>query len=215
MLSLLALMAALACQADPTRRDFAPKAKTAKAFIFEGWTQESTHQPDLNGDGKPDLVMVLATRDNETRRVLAALAVPGGYRNIGEAVLPGYPLGPAEVTFTDLKVLVVTDLTGGTTATQAIMRYRYEPSTGAGDGMRYIGLDLTNYSRTNQHDSVRLSYNWLTGDRIEQVDRLTKRGDYAPQKAMRKHIEPTRYFMEDTADPDDFLSAERDHGDSR
>jgi len=91
------------------------------------------------------------------------------------------------------------------------MRYRYEPSTGIGDGMRYIGLDLTNYSRTNQHDSIHLSYNWLTGNHVRQVNRLTKRGDYAPQKAISKKLEPQRYFMEDTADPDDLLSVELDH----
>jgi hypothetical protein len=215
MLSLMALMAALACQADPARHNLPARARTAQAFVPKGWTQESAHQPDLDADGKPDLVLVLAGPDNEARRLLAALATPGGYRNIGEAALPGYPLGPAEVTFTDRKVLVVTDLTGGTTAVQMVARYRYEAAPGGGDGMRYIGLDLTNYSRTNQHDSIHLSYNWLTGDRIEQVDRLTKRGDYAPQKPRRTHIEPTRYFMEDTADPEDFLSTELDHGDSR
>lgn len=209
LLATLALV--LACQADPARHDLPAKGRNAQAFIPKGWTQESAHQPDLNGDGQPDLVLVLAGPDNEVRRLLAALTVPGGYRNIGEAALPGYPLGPAEVAFTDRKVLVVTDLTGGTTANQSVMRYRYEAATGAGDGMRYIGLDLTNYSRTNQHDLTHLSYNWLTGDHVRQVNRLTKRGDYAPQKPIRKKLEPQRYFMEDTADPDDFLSVEMDH----
>lgn len=47
------------------------------------------------------------------------------------------------------------------------------------------------------------------------MDRLTKRGDYAPQKPKCTHIEPRRYVMEDTADPDDFLSMELDHRDGR
>lgn len=209
LLATLAL--SLACQADPARHTLPATGRNAQAFLPKGWTQESANTPDLNGDGKLDLVLVLAGPDNEQRRLLAALAGPTGYRNIGEAQLPGYPLGPADVTFNARKVLVVVDLTGGTTANQTTMRYRYEAQPGGAGGMRYIGLDITHYSRTNQHDSFELSYNWLTGERVSQRNKLTGRGDYAPQKASRTKIAPTRCLMEDTADPDDVLSAELDH----
>lgn len=208
---LATLAVALACQAEPARRELPAKGRDAAAFLPKGWVQESAHDPDLDGDGKPDLVLVMAGPDNEARKLLAALSAPGGYRNIGEASLPGYPLGPADVSFTARKVLVVVDLTGGTTANQTTMRYRFEPSPGGG-AMRYIGLDISNYSRTNRHDATHLSYNWLTGARSRQVDRLTRRGDYAPQKAKVSPGEPRCYFMEDTADPDDLLSAELNPG---
>ena len=206
---LFAAVVALACQPDPARRQLPAMGRDASTFVPKGWTQESLHQPDLNGDGTLDRVLVIRDADVENRRLLAAIATPRGYRNVGEASLPGYPLGEAEVTFTDKGVLVIKDLTGGTTATAATMRYRFDTVSGA---MRYIGLDLTNYSRTDQHDAIHFSYNWLSGERVKQVDRLTKRGDYAPQKAERRKGAPQCWFMEDTADPDDFLSVEMDHG---
>jgi hypothetical protein len=191
------------------------RGRNAAAFVPKGWTQESAHTPDLDKDGKPDLVMVVRAPENENRRLLAARATANGYRNIGEAYLPTYPLGDASVNFTARGVLVVEDLTGGTTATNSIMRYRYAPpQPGSPEGrMRYIGLDVTVYSRTNRHDATKLSYNWLTGERSRQIDKLTKRGDYAPQPAKRAKGEPRDWYMEDTADPDDFLSAEMGHGD--
>ena len=204
---LFATVAALACQPDPARRQLPPLGRDARAFIPKGWTQESLHQADLNGDGTPDRVLVIRDADVENRRLLAAVSTPRGYRNVGEAGLPGYPLGEAEVTFSDKGVLVVKDLTGGTTATAATMRYRFDAASG---GMRYIGLDLTNYSRTNQHDAIHYSYNWLSGERVKQVDRLTKRGDYAPQKAQRHKGGPQCWFMEDTLDPEDLLSVGMD-----
>ena len=204
---LFAVVAALACQPDPARRTLPAMGRDARAFIPKGWTQESLHQPDLNGDGTPDRVLIIRDADVENRRLLAAIATPRGFRNVGEASLPGYPLGEASVTFSDKGVLVVEDLTGGTTATAATMRYRFDAASG---GMRYVGLDLTNYSRTNQHDAIHFSYNWLTGDRVKRVDRLTKRGDYAPQKAQRRKGAPQCWFMEDTADPEDLLSAGMD-----
>jgi len=183
----------------------AERAAAPGDFTPPGWTVESEHHPDLDNDGAPDLVLILAAPDNESRRLLAARAGGGGYRNIGEAELPGYPLGEAEVTFTDRAVLVIKDLTGGTTAVEATLRYRYEPP----GRMRFIGQDITLYSRTNQHDATHLSFNWLTGDRVEQTDRLTRNGDYKPLPAKRTRGAPKVYHMEDTADPNAFLSGER------
>lgn len=189
--------------------------RNAAAFILHGWNQESAHTPDLDKDGKLDLVLIVRAPDNEDRRLLAARSTPAGYRKIGEAILPPYPLGDASVTFTDKGVLEVEDLIGGTTATQSTMRYRYAPAMAGWPAgrMRYIGLDLTNYSRTNRHDATTLSYNWLTGDWSRQTDKLTRRGGYAPQPPKRAKGKPRDLYMEDTADPDDFLSAEQGRND--
>lgn len=176
----------------------------APAFVPAGWTVESEHRPDLDGDGRPDLVLIVAAPDNEARQLIAARSAGDRYAKIGETELPGYPLGPAEVAFTDRAVLVIKDLSGGTTATEATLRYRYE----APGRMRFIGQDLTHYSRTNRHDATHLSFNWLTGERVSQIDRLTAQGDYKPLPARRSRGEPRLYYMEDTADPADFLSSE-------
>ena len=205
MLLLAAAATALACAPDPARRQGPAFGGDPTAFIPRGWATESMHLPDLDRDGKPDLVLVVRDVDYENRRLIAAVATPKTYRNVGEAPLPGYPMGAAGVEFTPRGVLVVTDLTGGTTAIQAVYRYRYEGPSAA---MRYIGLDATHYSRTNRHDALRLSFNWLTGDFSKRVDKLTRRGDYAPQKTVRGKDQPRCWFMEDTEDPENFVQAE-------
>jgi len=212
---LLAAATALACQPDLSRREGPAYGRDASVFVPKGWSQESLWQPDLNGDGTLDRVLIARDADNAARRVIAAVATSRGYRNVGEASLPGYPLGDAGVEFTSRGVLVITDLTGGTTANQSVMRYRYEGPSATQGAMRFIGLDVTNYSRTNQHDALKLSFNWLTGGWSRQVDKLTKRGDYAPQKAVTGKAEVTCRFMEDTPDPDDLISAELPHGDAK
>lgn len=208
LFALAAAAAATTCQAEPAKRHGPAYGVDAPAFIPKGWTQDSVDSFDLNGDGRVDLVLVARGPDSEERRLIAAVSTPTGYRNVGEAPLPGYPLGNASVAFTRRGVLTVTDLVGGTTANQSVMRYRYEGPDAMHGAMRYIGLDVGHYSRTNQHDALKLSFNWLTGDFSRQVDKLTKRGDYAPQKAVRGKDEPRCWFMEDTEDPQNYVDAE-------
>jgi hypothetical protein len=215
MLLLFAAAAAAAtCQPDTSRREGPAFGRDAAAFTPKGWDRESLNQPDLNRDGTPDMVLVVRDGDQERRRLIAAIATPRDLRNVGEASLPGYPVGGgANVEFNARGVLVVTDLTGGTTANQTVMRYRYEGPSALQGAMRLIGLDISNYSRTNQHDSLELSFNYLTGDWSRQTNKLTKRGDYAPQKPVRGKSGVSCKFMEDTADPVDVISAEVPHGD--
>jgi hypothetical protein len=210
----LAAASAAACQPDTTRREGPAFGRDAAAFTPKGWDRESLNDPDLNRDGTPDLLLVVRDGDQERRRLIAAVATPRGFRNVGEAALPGYPVGGgAHIEFNARGVLFVTDLTGGTTANQTVMRYRYEGPSALQGAMRLIGLDIGNYSRTNQHDSLDLSFNYLTGDWSRQLNKLTKRGDYAPQRPVRGKGEAACKFMEDTADPDDIISAEVPHGD--
>jgi hypothetical protein len=198
---------ALACEAQPARRKGPAFGRDATAFTPKGWSGESISQPDLNADGKTDLVVVVRDPDAENRRMTAAVATAKGFRNVGEAELPPYPLGAASV---EVKrgVLVVTDLTGGTTADQTVYRYRYEGPNAMAGAMRFIGMDIGHYSRTNQHDSLDLSFNWLTGDFRKQVNKLTKRGDYAPQKPVQGKDQPRCVFMEDTENPENYVEAE-------
>lgn len=215
MLMILVAAAALTCHVDASRRALPALGRDAGAFTPKGWTIESRHAFDLNRDGTPDLVLVVRHPDNEARKLVAAVATPRGLRNAGEAQLPGYPLGDANVEFNARGVLVVTDLVGGTTANQTVYRYRYEGPSAADGAMRFTGMDIGNYSRTNQHDSTTLSYNYLTGGFEKRVDRLTKRGDYVPTKPVRRTGAPECRFMDDTPDPDDILSSELDNGEKR
>jgi len=67
--------------------------------------------------------------------------------------------------------------------------------------MRLIGDDVHYYSRTNAHDSVRISTNRLTGLRIRSVDRLTDAGDYAPEPEVRERVDTYPIFMGTAPDP--------------
>lgn len=167
-----------------------------------GWSRESEATGDLDHDGRPDIALIVVSPDGEHRMLSVARGAPVGYRRVGQASLPTDPLGPASLSFSSKGVLVVTDLVGGTTATQAVYRFRYDPATGR---MRLIGLDATRYSRTNQHDAVKLSINYLTGQRVDQIDRLTSAGDYDPQPQRRRKGRPAVLYMEDTPDPDSLL----------
>src|ERR1043165_2476688 len=122
MLFLAALAAAAAvCTVDTSRRQLPATGIDVLPFIPKGWTRESISDLDLNGDGHSDLVVVSRHPDNEARKLVAALWTARGWRNVGEATLPGFSLGDAHVELNARKVLVVTDLTGGTTANQAVM----------------------------------------------------------------------------------------------
>lgn len=68
-------------------------------------------------------------------------------------------------------VLLLRDMTGGTTAVASTHRFRWDAKLGA---MRLIGLDATLYSRTYAHDGQEPSWNLLTGSLVNRTLRLNK-----------------------------------------
>ncbi|MET0654434.1 MAG: hypothetical protein ABWY94_02525 [Pseudoxanthomonas sp.] len=175
-----------------------------------GMELETRLDADLNGDRLTDIAFVAR---NEDRRVLGVLLgylaeVDMGHTPNGKAELAIGALGPASLT-APKGVLVVEDLTGGTTATAATYRYRYD---GKQERMRLIGLDAQRYSRTNSHDSLKLSWNLLDGTHIVERGALNRSGQgdeayfySAPEKTMHK-TQPV--WMENTPNPDDLIDAE-------
>ncbi len=165
---------------------------------------------DLNGDGEIDTAYGVSS-DDARRVTVLATQKPGAktpYRPVGVLKLEPYPLGPVSLSITK-GVLKVEDLTGGTTATSAIYRYRFEPATGR---MRLIGLDATAYSRTYAHDGFETSWNLLTGDAVTRELRLNKHGgDAAYDKAAKRRFKrPSKpLYMETTPDPDEVMTSLR------
>lgn len=191
-----------------------PSDQDLLADLPEGAHLEVRRNGDINGDGIPDVAFV---GGNEKARWLV---VKIGYKDeldwgfepasVNRQLDP-YPLGSASLSVKK-NVLVVEDLTGGTTATMATYRYRWEP---ASKRMRLIGLDATTYSRTNSHDSIETSWNLLTGAHVATrgiVNTAAKRDDdpaymYAnPERTVRKSVP---VYMEDTPDPAGLLEAEQ------
>ncbi|MEH6421672.1 hypothetical protein [Pseudomonas sp. CGJS7] len=209
------LCAALCLLSAPAWAQSEPKpaippltTEAAAAMLDGGLTLEQRKDGDFDGDGETDTVIVGRSDD---RRVLMALLayrseVDLGHQPVGTLELDAYPLGGASISMRK-GVLVIEDLTGGTTATQTTYRYRYEPKT---QRMRLIGLDAQNYSRTNSHGTLKLSWNLLTGDRVIErgEPNVSGKGDeaivYAPAKRDKRASKPL--YMETTPNPDELLN---------
>ncbi len=168
---------------------------------------ETRADGDLNGDGNPDTVFVVASPDE--RHLYAVLSYRGevdmGHEPAGNFKLEPDPLGPAALTI-DKGVLTIRDLTGGTTALSATYRYR-AATTKAGPRMRLIGLDATVYSRTYAHDGNEMSWNVATGDTITSLLKVSETGDRGYDKLYpRKFKRPVQtIYMEDTPGAEDEL----------
>jgi hypothetical protein len=162
---------------------------------------EARADGDLNGDGDPDTVFVVASPDE--RHLYVVLSYRGevdiGHEPGGNFKLGPDRLGPAGLTISK-GVLTIRDLTGGTTALSATYRYR-AATTKDGQRMRLIGLDAKVYSRTYAHDGDEMSWNVATGDTITTLLKITGTGeDRAYDKLYtRKFKRPVRtIYMEDT-----------------
>jgi hypothetical protein len=203
---LVAGLAASAVAADA-------QAAVPDAILLEdlpaGSSLEARLDADIDGDGLADVAFVGGNEDQ--RWLVAKIAHPGGFEpaSIGRNLQP-YPLGPASLSVKK-NVLLVEDLTGGTTATAATYRYRFDP---AAKRMRLIGLDAERYSRTNSHDSLKISWNLLTGAH-EVVRGMLDAHPEGDDDAAYRYTKPDRtlrksnpVYMEDTPDPDDLIDAE-------
>jgi hypothetical protein len=201
--SCLLLSLATAAAAASAAERIQPALMTAEdlaAYMPAGATIETRLDADFSGDGLRDLAFV--ARNDETRvlKVMVAYGteVDMGYDPAGEMAMGDSPLGAAGLG-AKKGVLIVEDLDGGTTAIQSLYRFRYDPKARR---MRLIGDDVTLYSRSYAHDSIKISSNRLTGERITVVGKLE--GDaYVDQPAKRSRVPKTPVYMEDAPLPED------------
>lgn len=178
-------------------------------MLAAGEDVETRLTGDFNADGQPDLAYV-ARRDDE-RQLRVALSFVNEFELGAEVeeklTLPPTSLGPALLKF-QAGVLILTDLTGGTTATNTVYRFRKDKAGKPGAWMRLIGLDTALYSRTWAHDGFELSWNLLTGTLTSRTLRLNKGGGdagYLPTrlKAVARPTAPV--WLADTPDPDELI----------
>jgi hypothetical protein len=192
-LFVLALVAApVAAQVGPPQSDLA-----------EGETVEVEYNADFNGDGHWDVAYVVRAEDRRELRVATTIITEV---EIGEnppqvLALDPDPLGDAVLKLKG-NVLVLEELTGGTTATFSTHRFRWDAKLQA---MRLIGLDATLYSRTFAHDGMKASWNLLTGDFTSHTLKL--RGgdsdiayDEVDKRRKKKRSAPVRLEQSPTGD---------------
>jgi hypothetical protein len=200
MLPFAALAAGPAAAPDPFA--LVEGAMDTGDFVGAGVRQETVLSGDFNADGETDIAMV--ARNDERRVLLVFLGQHrGGLRRIGIGELDPFPLGEAQLS-APKGVLVIEDLTGGTSAVQSTYRYRFEKATGR---MRLIGDDVSHYSRTWQHGTTTISTNRLNGKRITTVNDLVgepgENASLGPDK-VTDSIVPTepRLYLEDAPAPE-------------
>lgn len=176
----------------------------------EGQAVEAEVMADFNGDGYGDLAYVVRGEDHRLLRVVTSLAgqFDLDFHPPQELPLDPYPLGDAVLEVRDGprgSVLIVKDLTGGTTAVFSTHRFRWDAKLRA---MRLIGLDATLYSRTFSHDGMEASWNLLTGDFTSHRLKLRADGgdaayDEVDRKRTKKPSAPLR--LENSPSGDDLL----------
>ncbi len=196
---LFLILAQTTLAATSTRPQIArPDSDTLKSYSPDNTEIEARLDGDFTGDGLNDVAFIAASEEKRVLIVMAAYAdeFSMGHEPVGQAELETFPLGAATLSFKK-GVLVVEDLTGGTTAISALYRYRFDKTK---KRMQLIGDDVMQYSRTYQHDSLKVSTNRLTGKSISQVGKL-KEDSYEYQPATIKKVSTKAIYMEDTPNP--------------
>jgi hypothetical protein len=187
----------------------APDSAALLEDLPAGSSLEARLDADIDGDGVADVAFIGGNEDQ--RWLVAKMGLEnGGFESAAIDHRLAHPLGPASLS-AKKRVLLVEDLTGGTTATATTYRYRWDQ---AAKRMRLIGLDAERYSRTNSHDSLKISWNLLTGD-FETVRGMLNEHPKGDDDAAYRYTKPERtirksspVYMEDTPDPDDLVDAE-------
>ncbi len=176
--------------------------RSAASLTPAGWSRECEATGDLDRDGRPDLALILVSADGGHRMLATGRGTPQGFRKIGEASLPLNPARPAEISINDKGVLTVDDEVGEESAIRTTYRFRYEAQSGR---VRLAGLDVAHFSRTGAHDTTKVSINFATGERVDQLEKLEADGTFTTQKARRRKGRPAVLYMESTPAPDTVL----------
>ncbi|NOU04339.1 MAG: hypothetical protein HOO94_11880 [Novosphingobium sp.] len=171
-----------------------------------GATIETRLDADITGDGLRDIVVV--GRGEDERRLVVLVGYSSdtdmGYRPVGEMAMDISPLGSVELSL-KAGVLIVEDLTDGTTAISSLYRFRYDKPA---DRMRLIGDDVTLYSRTCTHGSVEISTNRLTGVQVTTRSELRCKGGnvrLVEAKPVTNRVSRKPVYIEEAPDPAETL----------
>ncbi|MFL5386289.1 MAG: hypothetical protein ACJ8GN_27545 [Longimicrobiaceae bacterium] len=213
--SLAAAPRAFAQNAAPFPASAVPaRGARVEAFVPAGWKAAREVGGDLNGDGRADRVVHVVeagthydpdaiTAAPEAQALLILLAEPGGgWRRAGMAtrllqtIVPQYGL---QLTIRR-GVLIVNQNFGMTEVTDLTHRFRLEPATGR---FLLIGRDQFNYHRPQElSDPVKVSENYLTGQRLTTTGHYTSGGGYR-ETERRESIPRTKSYFDQIDEVDE------------
>jgi hypothetical protein len=185
-----------------------------QAFIPAGWKAAHEVTGDLNGDGRPDRVVHVVqagtyydpdaiTAAPESQALLILLAEPGGgWRRAAMATRLLQTIVPQWGLNLTIRhgVLIVNQNYGMTEVADVTHRFRLEPATGR---FLLIGRDQLNYHRPQElTDPVKVSENYLTGQRLTTTGHYTSGGGYR-ETEQRESIPRTKAYFDDIDELDE------------
>ena len=195
---------------DPARVPL--EATRVEEFAPRGWKIHSQAWGDLNGDGRLDAALILFDKslddaparsiENPSPALVIVLATEQGrWRRAGinTRMIVSDDSGFAPLQLQNTKGVVVlrqeeqSDISANTNDYAYTYRFRYEP---AADRFLLIGEDNENTQRGAAADGIRVSDNYLTGERIITVMHAS-RGKYVKETNAARHIEKQRVFLEE------------------
>lgn len=187
------------------------EAARPEEFTPRGWKVHSRAAGDLDGDGRPDLALLLldqsaenAQRSVENPRpaLLILLATPQGrWRRAGLnthlIVSDGSYFAPLQLEIVRgvvvLRQELQSDISANTNDYATTDSFRYDLASGR---FLLIGEENANTHRDAAADGIRVSDNYLTGERLITVLHAA-RGKYVREMNARRRINPRRVFLED------------------
>ena len=181
-------------------------------FAPRGWKIHSDAWGDLNGDGRPDVALILFDKslddaparsvENPSPALVIVLATEQGrWRRAGinTRMIVSDDSGFAPLQLENTKGVVIlrqeeqSDISANTNDYAYTYRFRYEPTS---DRFLLIGEDDANTQRDAAGDGLRVSDNYLTGERVITVMHASH-GKYVKETNAARHIEKQRVFLEE------------------
>jgi hypothetical protein len=188
------------------------EAARVEDFAPPGWKIHREAGGDLNGDGRPDAALILFDKslDDATPRsienpqpvlVIALATEQGRWRRAGinSKLIVSDDSGFAPLHLAINKNIVIrrqdelSNISANTLDYAYTYHFRYDS---AGDRFLLIGEDNANTHRAAVADGIRVSDNYLTGERVITIMHAV-RGKYANETNTAKRIERKKIFLEE------------------
>lgn len=202
---------------EPERKILDPRlvpleASRIEEFAPRGWKIHLQASGDLNGDGRPDVALILFDKslddapqmssENPQPSLVIALATEDGRWHraaINSKLIVSDDSGFAPLRLQINKGVVIlrqelqSTISANTLDYAYTYRFRYDS---AADRFLLIGEDNANTHRGAVEDGIRVTDNYLTGERVISIMHAA-RGKYAGETNTPRRIEKKNIFLEE------------------